>query len=205
MVGERFGRLTVVASAGRDKFGRARFHCVCDCGEETSTLSTYLRSGDTKSCGCLQTEAAAKINRSHGKSRTPEYQSWFSMISRCTKPTQNYYELYGGRGIRVCDRWMKFENFLADMGPKPTPKHSIDRINNNGNYEPSNCRWASIIEQANNTRENRFIKFDGQLVTHAQAARLAGISYNTFCARFRRGWEIYDIMTRPVAKKRRPA
>lgn len=143
--GQRFGKLLIVSlhSVAR----RARWRCLCDCGEIKDVLSANLLAGNTVSCGCQK-------HTVHGLWGKPEYRCWEGMIYRCTSRNATGYEYYGGRGIAVCDRWMCFDNFLADMGPRPSPKHSLDRYpDNDGNYEPGNVRWATDPEQAWNRRK----------------------------------------------------
>jgi hypothetical protein len=155
LAGERFGRLTVINLAGT-KNGKRVWHCRCDCGREIITTGSNLRTGNSQSCGCFHREWAVERGRNsktHGHwingKASPTYRSWLAMRGRCTHPATNGFEFYGGRGIKVCPRWERFENFLADMGERP-PGHSLDRINGNGNYEPTNCRWATSIEQRHN-------------------------------------------------------
>jgi hypothetical protein len=119
---------------------------------------------------------------------SPEYRAWVHIHSRCTDSNASDYPRYGGRGIMVCERWDSFENFLADMGPRPSAKHSIDRINNDGNYEPGNCQWATTIEQANNKRSNRRVTIGGQNKTVAEHARDAGIHYGVLWEHIEKGW-----------------
>ncbi len=154
---QRFGRLVVVREEGRHPTsGAITYLCRCDCGNEVVVASIGLHHGATTSCGCLRKERAANAIRArgHGMSNTPTWYTWFSMRQRCRLTTMRCYPRYGGRGISVCERWESFENFLADMGERPEGK-TIDRINVNGNYEPSNCRWATDAEQRANRRDSR--------------------------------------------------
>jgi hypothetical protein len=162
LTGKRFGRLVVLAlHPERSRLGLARWVCRCDCGSERIVCGTSLRSGATKSCRCLLKEMLAKRVTKHGHTkhglRSRAYKCWEGMKNRCFSPRARAYPWYGGRGITVCERWLIFENFYADMGDPP-PGLSLDRINNNGNYEPGNCRWATAAEQLANRRPRRHAK-----------------------------------------------
>ena len=157
ITGQKFGRLIVIGFSGIDKYGKAQWKCKCACGKEVIAQSYLLRSGTTSSCGCLRREVTAKKNYKHGHTTngvfSTEYHSWNDMKTRCYNKHRHNYKYYGGRGIKVCKRWRdSFSDFLQDMGRKPSPKHSIDRINNDGNYEPGNCRWATHSQQMRNRR-----------------------------------------------------
>lgn len=154
-IGERLGRLVIVsiASCGHNA---TRFLCKCDCGNIHEAAYSSLMGGSTKSCGCLRREAVASKNYKHGYAGTPTHRAWKGMKDRCYNSRSESYENYGARGITVCSRWRgDFLAFLKDMGPRPFDKSSIDRRNNNGNYEPSNCRWSTPMEQNRNNRRNK--------------------------------------------------
>jgi hypothetical protein len=168
LTGKRFGRLTVLRRAKNKVYANGQaftaWECLCDCGGHIVAISSNLRAGRTKSCGCLLKEALVKhgeiINLKHGQNRkgnaTSEYCAWSSMIQRCENPKAHGYDEYGGRGIRICKEWRNsFEQFFNAMGKKPTPLHSLDRIDVNGNYEPGNCRWATKAVQSRNVRRSK--------------------------------------------------
>lgn len=158
LIGEVYGRLTVSEEISKRGHHR-RYLCGCICGEFVEVFQTSLISGDTKSCGCLAREVASKktseYNTTHGMCGSSTYNSYKNMKARCYSVKNTRYDRYGGRGITVCDRWLEsFENFYVDMGDKPSPKHSIERINNDANYCPENCKWATQREQVSNTSSN---------------------------------------------------
>lgn len=169
-----FGRLTVLNKHGNQK--PTQWLCRCECGELTIINSSNLRTGNTTSCGCFNREKAGERLRTHGLSGTPEYVSWCNIKDRCYNTSNKSYNYYGGRGITMCSEWMaSFEQFYTDMGPKPGPEYSIDRIDNDKGYEPGNCRWATHAEQANNQQSNRRIEFRGQEMSFNELAILTDI------------------------------
>jgi hypothetical protein len=155
-IGEKYERLTILSYSHYDKSKNKYYLCKCDCGNNCTVRRTDMRAGVVKSCGCYNKEATTKrtVERSttHGMSKTPTYKSWANMKERCYNSNRKQFYYWGGRGIKVCDRWINsFENFYKDMGEK-TKGLTLDRINNNGDYEPSNCKWATITEQNKNRR-----------------------------------------------------
>lgn len=204
LAGKRTGMLVAVRSVGHRGNSRAHFwECRCDCGKTAHVRANYLRSGKTTSCGC-QKRLGHKPTHGHARGRqTPTYLAWLGLRSRCSNPKNIRWPEYGGRGITVCERWKEsFEHFLADMGEKPSRAHQIDRINNDGNYEPSNCRWTTRIEQMNNTSANVRVVFQGRVQTIAQWARELGIAANTIAVRLRIGWSPERALTAPACNGR---
>lgn len=154
MIGNKFGRLTVMSEKGRDKHRKILYACKCECGNTTVVHGTRLRTGRVLSCGCYRLEKLREKCVTHGKTKSPEHVAFLNMKARCYNESHMYYHNYGGRGITVCDRWLEsFENFYADMGDKPFKEAQLDRIDNNGNYEPDNCRWITPHENSLNQRK----------------------------------------------------
>lgn len=202
--GDRFGRLVIDRLARRDKHGGSYFHCVCDCGGAKVVHATNLRAGRTKSCGCLNKEMASVRSLKHGQSSnggarkaTSTYMVWSGMLDRCRNQNDAAFANYGGRGISVCERWYSFENFFADMGERPAGL-SLDRRDNEGNYELSNCRWATRKEQARNTRTNRLVTIDGRTQCVAAWQEELGIKRETVQKRVAAGMAIEKAITVPV-------
>jgi len=174
LVGQIFGRLTVISEGERSGKGNyiRNWNCVCDCGGINSITQGSLIRGLTNSCGCIHKEVMSVVKTTHGESKkglnSREYRIWSGIKTRCYNTKNKRYNSYGGRGIKVCDRWLNsFEIFLSDMGRRPSTNHSIDRIDVNADYEPSNCKWATTKEQSRNTTKNHWIEFDGrrQIIT----------------------------------------
>jgi len=187
ITGQLFGYLTVLEKSNNPKYSRAHFLCQCRCGIKKVISGTELRLKRTRSCGCSKATFLSQAMSFHGMSRTLIYSKWAKMIGRCHNPKYPSYLRYGARGIKVCEDWHKFNNFFNDMGEPPTPRHSIERINNDGNYEPGNCKWATRKEQANNRSDNILIEFNGQKKTVAQWSDQFSMSRTMLYQRIHRG------------------
>ncbi len=186
LVGKKFTHL-LVQKRGENKGKEPCWLCLCDCGSITTVRGSGLRSGSTKSCGCLARNVTKNRSITHGKFGTAEWRAWAAMKSRCYLQTNKSYSSYGGRGISVCEEWLdSFEAFFADMGVRPSAHHQLDRINNNGNYERSNCRWATRKVNINNRRVT--VRYNG--LTLRELAEKSGENYATLKTRARRAkWQ----------------
>lgn len=177
--------------------------CLCECGNIWKGLLTSVINNKTKSCGCFSKEIACKNgknNTKHNLVKSSEYKTWRAIKARCLNPKNPAFHNYGGRGITICDRWLNsFENFLEDMGRKPSKNHSIDRINNNGNYELSNCKWSSKKEQSNNQRINKIVTYNEKTQTLRQWSEELKIDYNTLFSRINTSkWSIEKAFKTPI-------
>lgn len=201
LVGQRFGRWLVLESKGvSGRIRNTRYVCQCDCGAIKIIPSNNLAAGHSKSCGCLARELLAIRARKQGTHRltkSPTWVTWQGLVQRCNNPKAPGFHRYGGRGITVCARWLKFANFLADMGIRPKG-YTIERIDNNGGYHPGNCKWATYKEQENNKSTNKHLTFNGLTLTLSQWADKTGIYYNTIRQRIARQWPIERILTEPT-------
>jgi hypothetical protein len=200
IVGKRFGRWKVTSLHGVSKNKMSTWLCICDCGTERVVRGANLKNGTSKSCGCLHAEITAARERKHGEAwKTPEYAIWQAMIQRCTNPNAATWNYYGGRGICVCDRWRNsFENFIADMGRRPSSAHTLDRVENNKGYDKDNCAWRTRKDQMNNTRKNRFIDINGDKRTVSQWAEHMNVDTRLIDGRLRRGWSGCDAVMTPI-------
>ena len=201
LTGQRFGRLVVLKREGSAYPGVPMWLCLCDCGTEKPVAASSLRQGSTKSCGCFRVEMG-EANATHGMSESPEYEVWASIKKRCYDVSADSYQYYGGVGIYMCDRWISsFENFIADMGLRPTEFHSIERCDVHDNYTPENCKWADPIEQANNKTTTVLIEHLGRSQSRAQWCRELNLNYETVGARINAyGWTHDRALSTPTAK-----
>lgn len=185
LCGKKFGRWTVIGFCKKKK-DHYYWSCVCDCGKEGVVEHGLLKSGHSKSCGCYSAEVRLKHGQATKDNRSSEYRTWSGMIQRCENSLTKEYKNYGARGIKICEEWRtSFETFFSDMGKKPSSKHTLDRFpDNDGNYEPSNCRWATWAQQRRNMRTNHWIEFNGEKMVAADWAATLNVSANTVIRHF---------------------
>lgn len=201
MKNKRFGRLLVVSRHGRDSRNNATWNCLCDCGN-TTIVNTADLNKHRKSCGCFARERMAALNKTHGLSHTRAFRSWTKAKQRCFDPKHVAFHKYGGAGITMCDKWKNsFADFYSDMGEPPTPRHSLDRIENTKGYEPGNCRWASKKQQSDNSQWPRLITFRGETKNLSEWARSLGMDINSVRTRIKiLGWSVERALTEPPRK-----
>ena len=202
LMGQRFNNLLVIKEVDRNKYGTRQWLCRCDCGNYIIETSNHITTGHTKSCGCYKIKFAKQIFTKHGKKHTRLYNIWCGIKQRCYDVNSNNYKRYGARGIVVCDEWkndfMSFYNWAMNNGYQDDL--SIDRMDNNGNYEPCNCRWATIETQSNNKRSNHVVIYNGISKTVGQWSTDLNINYGTLLSRLLRGWSVERAFTQPVRK-----
>lgn len=198
LTGMTFGRFTAIERDISYLKKDARWVCQCSCGAIKSVMALSLKNGSSSSCGCLRDELAKKRATTHSLTKTPEHRTWGSMIQRCTNKNHHAFHNYGGRGIKICHQWRTdFLQFLSDMGKRPEGT-TLDRIDVNGDYEPSNCRWATETQQKNNRRDNRYIEWEGETYTLSNLARKYGLTYNILFKRLNANTPIGKALTMPV-------
>ena len=193
-IGDKYGKLTITQFLPTVQLGITYVLCRCDCGASKRIRVASIRSGQTKSCGCYSREAHV----THRMTSSAEYGVWTAMKTRCNNPKAKCYKNYGGRGIKICERWSSFENFLEDMGIRPSKKHTLDRIQNDGPYSPDNCRWATVKEQCRNKRSNRFLVVGGTRKTLIEWSEEVNIHPDLISRRLQNGWTDEAAVTIPV-------
>lgn len=201
LLGQRFGRLVVLEEVERrDNGGRVKWLCKCDCGKKVEVVGKDLKNGHTQSCGCLRQELLGNRSRKHGMSKTALYHVWDNMMSRCYRKSCSHYHNYGGRGITVCEEWARDRNSFFEWARHSGYKENLqlDRINNDGNYEPANCRFVTSQQNGRNTRWNKVIIYKGRSKCLAEWAEELGFSYDILKRRLLQGWEIERAFTSPV-------
>lgn len=193
LTGQVFGKWTVVCFSGLNKRRSATWLCRCECGRERSVTGTALNCGHSEKCSSC-------ARQSHGMNKCPEYHVWVNLRQRCYNPNAQQFDNYGSRGIIVCQKWRdSFEAFFEDMGCRPSDDHSIHRVDNDGNYEPGNCVWATTEEQARHRRSNRALTFNGETRCLAEWAEQCGLPRDTLHKRLARGWTLERSLTTPVS------
>ena len=204
LAGRVFGYLTVVGRNPKNTaLNRPRWDCICSCGNAHTVDGACLRNGNTKSCGCWQKDNPSRLR--HGMSKSLEYDIWMKMKARCANPQDKSYERYGARGITYCPEWESFDAFIADMGKRPTSRHTLERVDNNLGYTVSNCKWATYTEQARNKSSNRVLEIDGVLKPLSAWAEIGAVTPQHLRGRLRDGWGVRAAVFAPVGVKRERA
>lgn len=200
LFGQRFHRLTILREVPTKPNCARRVTCRCACGTVITTNVINVTKGLSKSCGCLKRELFSARFKTHGMTKTPEYRIWAGMKKRCYNVHCKQYADWGGRGIRVCRRWLhSFLNFFRDMGPRPSPAHTLERLDNSKGYSPSNCVWATRTAQSNNSRHNHLLTYKGRTFPMAEWARIYGLpDGRVILKRLNRGWPLKDALTLPL-------
>lgn len=202
LIGENFGRAIVKEYIGKDSANRKKYKCLCNCGNIFITDIYSILNGHTCSCGCLRKEATIAFNTTHGQKYTRLYTTWGNMINRCNNLNNPHYDDYGGRGIKVCNEWLQFENFYnwaIQNGYSDTL--TIDRINNNKGYMPENCRWITLQMQSRNRRSNHMLTYNGITKSMTEWSEETGISFSAIKTRLKRGWDIEKTLTIPMRSR----
>ena len=205
LAGKRFDRLCVIERVENNKYGNSVWLCQCDCGKQLRVRGDSLIKGNTKSCGCLRTEKVIERAKTHGKTNTKCYMEWANMKARCYNPNNKQYKDYGGRGITICDSWLNdfeaFYNYISTLPHFNEKGYTLNRIDNNGNYEPNNVEWADSITQANNKRNNHLITYNGKTQSLSQWAIEIGLNRSTLEQRINKyHWSIEKALTTPIKK-----
>lgn len=196
LIGKKFGKLTVIKLIRKPRYsGGGTWECLCECGKSKVYYASQLLGNDYKSCGCSQ----FKGYPAHGKNGIPEHKVWQSMVGRCESPSNPNKHRYAERGITVCERWRNsFNSFYEDMGPRPTSKHTLERIDNDKGYEPGNCKWATRKEQGRNRSTCHYLEFQGEKLSVVEWAERIGVKPETLHGRLRNGWSVEKALTTPL-------
>ena len=198
LLGQRFGRLVVIGESGRTKCRSVLWKCLCDCGQEIQVAAADLKRANTTSCGCYGRERCKETFTTHGLSTHPLYSIWNTMMDRCFDKNSKNYANYGNRGITVCTDWLSVVNFIKDMATLYKKGMQIDRIDNNGNYCPENCRWVTCKENQRNRRSNHILTYKGAAKTIIEWSEILGIGSTTLRGRLQKGWTVEQTLETPV-------
>lgn len=204
LTGKKYHKLTVLEYSHMER-KYSMWKCKCDCGNIVTIKGASVKCGNTKSCGCLGRGLKSVERNHHGHTSkyskyNKEYKIWRSMLHRCNNPNNKYYHIYGKKGIKVCERWYSYINFFKDMGPRPLPEYSLDRIDNNGNYSPENCRWANRNQQNNNKSTSKYLVYNGVTLTQSQWAKLFDITQSSIYYHLKKGANFNEIVCKYIKK-----